>query len=394
MRRWATLAVPVCILAGASAPAAETGAVAAGNNAFATNLYAKLGEGEGSLFFSPFSISTALAMTHAGARGQTAEQMAKTLHFDLPQDRLHPTMGGLVRQLNEAGKQKGAKLIVANALWGHRDCAFLKPFLATNDRHYGAGLRRVDFTSPETARATINGWAADRTNKLIPELIPPGVLNALTRLVLTNAIYFKGTWRTQFEPKRTRELPFTLATGDKVQTPMMHQTAHFGYTEARGWQALELPYQGRELSMVVVLPRAHDGLPELEKVFTARFVAERLRARSQKVVVALPKFKLESSFNLNKVLSAMGMVDAFTMKADFSGMTRSTDLFITAVVHKAVVDVNEEGSEAAAATAVVPAPTNGGKRVSFRADHPFLFLIRHNPTGSILFLGRVANPKG
>ena len=391
MKRWLLLALVACIQA---APAGETSPVAADNNAFAADLYAKLAEGEGNLFFSPFSISTALAMTHAGARGQTAEQMAKALHFVLPQDKLHAAMGALVRQLNEAGKQKGAKLIVANALWGHQDFQFLKEFLAVNDGHYGAGLRRVDFASPETARATINGWVADQTNKLIPELIPPGILNPLTRLVLTNAIYFKGTWLTQFEPKRTRELPFTLATGDKVQAPMMHQTGHFGYAEARGWQALEVPYQGRELSMVVVLPRAHDGLPALETVFTARFVAERLRTRAQKVVVALPKFKLESSFDLSKVLASMGMPDAFTRKADFSGMTGGRDLYISAVIHKAVVDVNEEGSEAAAATAVVPAPTNGGKRVSFRADHPFLFFIRHKPTGSILFLGRVMNPKG
>jgi len=390
MMRWLLLALVACIQA---APAGETSRVAADNNAFAADLYAKLAEGKGNLFFSPFSISTALAMTHAGARGQTAEQMAKALHFVLPQDKLHAAMGGLVRQLNEAGKQESAKLIVANALWGHRDFAFLKPFLAINDRYYQAGLRRVDFASPESARATINGWVADQTNQLIPELIQRGLIDAETRLVLTNAVYFKGTWLTQFEPKRTREQPFTLATGDKVQAPMMHRTGHFGYAEAMGWQALELPYQGRELSMVVVLPRAHDGLPALEKVFTARFVAQRLRTRSRKVVVMLPKFKLESSFGLSKVLASMGMPDAFTREADFSGMTGGRDLYISAVIHKAVVDVNEEGSEAAAATAVVPAPTNGGKRVGFRADHPFLFLIRHKPTGSILFLGRLVNPR-
>jgi len=382
--------------AGAAPIDKATKAIAGDNNAFAIDLYGELSKAEGNLFFSPFSISTALGMTYAGAKGQTADQMAKTLHFDLPSDRLHAAMGGLVRQLNEAGKQKSAKLIVANALWGHQDFQFLKEFLAVNNAHYGAGLRRVDFTSPETARATINGWVADQTNKLIPELIPPGILNPLTRLVLTNAIYFKGTWLTQFDPKRTRELPFTLATGEKVQAPMMRQTARFGYAEAKDWQALELPYKGRELSMVVVLPRAHDGLPALEKIFTARFVTEELRPRGQKVVVMLPKFKLESSFGLKPTLTALGMRDAFTMRADFSGMTGRSDLFISAVVHKAVVDVNEEGTEAAAATGVVMELKSVMPRPPkvFRADHPFLFLIRHRPSGSILFLGRVMNPKG
>ncbi|MFW6164516.1 MAG: serpin family protein [Planctomycetota bacterium] len=381
--------------ADAGAVSAATKAAAADNNAFACDLYTRLSQQEGNLFFSPFSISTALAMTYAGARDETADQMAKTLHFELNQERLHAAMGDLVGVMNEASKQEGAELIVANALWGQEGFKFLDDFLKVNREHYAAGLRQVNFAQTEQARQTINAWVADQTRNLIPELLPAGVLDAMTRLVLTNAIYFKGKWLHEFKPKRTKDLPFTTADGTEVQTPMMRQTEDAGYAEGKTWQAVSLPYMGRELSMVVVLPKAKDGLAKLEKAFTADFVAGKLaRLRRQEVALTLPKFKLESRFSLGKVLAAMGMPLAFDQaKADFSGMTGRSDLYISAVVHKAVVEVNEEGTEAAAATGVVmtlkamPRPPK-----VFKADHPFLFFIRHEPTGSILFLGRVADP--
>ena len=378
-------------------PKDDRTAVVEGNSAFALDLYAKLKEQEGNLFFSPFSISTALAMTHTGARSETAAQMEKVLHFDIGQERLHPAFKALIEDLNARQQKGGYELSVANALWGQRGYGFLMEFLDLTVDNYGAGLREVDFVGDtEGARQTINGWVEKETREKIKNLIPPGVLDALTRLVLTNAIYFKGDWAAQFDKEATHDAPFTLLDGKKVEVPMMRQTEKFGYMETEGFQALELPYVKDELSMIVLLPRKVDGLAELEKSLTAENLAKWLpELRKRRVIVELPKFKMTSQFSLAKVLRSMGMTDAFSLPpADFSGMNGKKDLFISAVIHKAYVDVNEEGTEAAAATGVVmqltAAPT---PPVLFRADHPFLFLIRDNRSGSILFLGRMINPK-
>ncbi len=376
----------------------ESAAVVAANNEFALELYAKLRTAQGNIFFSPYSISSALAMTYAGARGQTAEQMAAVMHFGLGQQRLDPARALVMDEVDGAGRAQGSRLNVANALWPQKGYDFLPDFLHLVERHYRARIVQLDFAgATEHARQTINGWVEERTEGKITDIIPPGVLDRLTRLVLTNAIYFKGAWMEPFKEERTSDEPFWLSAEKSVRAPMMNQTERFGYAEFEGCQVLELPYSGRALSMVVLLPREREGLPSLEGALSLNVVNGWLAGlRRREVVVALPRFKLTSQFQLHGVLRAMGMSDAFSLPpADFSGMNGRTDLFISAVIHKAFVDVNEEGTEAAAATAVVvaltamPEPRNPPV---FRADHPFIFLIRHVPTKTILFLGRLTDP--
>ena len=368
--------------------------VAEGCNRFAFDLYARLKGAEGNLFLSPYSISTALAMTYAGARGETADQMAKVLCLPASGEAVHGAYGALQKDLNAAGEGGAFELVVANRLWGQKGFAFLPDFLALLEARYGAGLEPLDFAAAtEAARQTINAWIEKQTRDKIKDLIKPGVLDAATRLVLTNAIYFKGKWAEEFDKKATQDEDFFLAPEKKVTAPLMHRTADFGYFEGDDLQALELPYQGDRLSMVVLLPKAKDGLGALEAALSADKVSEWVSKLSRREVrVALPRFKTTAEFSLGDTLVAMGMTDAFGGDADFSGMTGAKDLFISAVVHKAFVDVNEEGTEAAAATAVVVRALNGGGPPEFRADHPFLFLIRDTKTGAILFLGRIADP--
>ncbi len=302
----------------------------------------------------------------------------------------------MIERINAQGKQSGYELSVANALWAQKGYQFLRAFLNTTTTNYGAGLNQVDFVSAtEAARKTINDWVEKKTEGKIKDLIKPGVFNTLTRLVLTNAIYFKGNWARQFEKVETKDSPFTVARDKNVTVPMMSQKAQFAYAETETLQLLELPYAGDQLSMVILLPKELDGLADLEKSLTPGSLRECLQGlRKQEVVVQVPRFKLTSEFSLARVLASMGMTDAFSREADFSGMTGDTELFISAVIHKAFVDVNEEGTEAAAATAVVMTLKSAPLRPPiFRADHPFLFLIRDNQSGSILFLGRVVNPR-
>ncbi len=397
------LSVVLCamLLGFAGAPdagAAEESAIVEGNNAFALELYAKLSREAGNLFLSPYSISTALAMTYAGAWGETEAQMAKVLHLGKNDKDLHAAFGKLVADLNAAGKEKGYQLSVANALWAQQDYKFLKDYTDLVAASYGAGLNLVDFKgATEAVRQTINAWVEKQTQDKIKELLKPGVLNALTRLVLTNAIYFKGDWASQFKKEATKDEPFTLTGGKKVNVPMMNQAAKFRYGETPAAQVLELPYVKEDLSMIMLLPKKADGLAELEQAMNAKTLADwTMRMRIREVIVSIPRFKMTCEFSLNGVLQELGMTDAFTDgKADFSGMDGSRYLSISAVVHKAFVDVNEEGTEAAAATAVVVALTAAVPReepVVFRADHPFVFIIRDNRTRSVLFIGRVADP--
>lgn len=384
--------------------------IVAGNSKFALELYAKLRSKKGNLFFSPYSISTALAMTHAGARGVTESQMAGVLHFPVitkpdtelssklirEKQRFASVFGKIIKDLNSRSKKGGYELRVANALWGQEDYGFLGEFLELIKTNYGGRLNEVDFVrAAETARKSINTWVEKKTNNKIKELISKGVLNSMTRLVLTNAIYFKGNWAKQFKEDRTKESPFTLTSGRKVDAAMMNQTGQFNYMETESFQALVLPYVDDELSMIILLPKEFDGLDEFEKTLTAENLSKWLgKLRNRKVIVSIPKFKMTSQFALASVLKSMGMINAFSPNADFSGMNGRRDLFISAVIHKAYVDVNEEGTEAAAATAVTMKLTSvGPTRIPvFRADHPFLFLIRDNHSGSILFIGRVMNP--
>jgi serpin B len=377
-------------------PAGAEGAIVQGNNRFGLELYGQIRREEGNLFFSPSSIHTALAMTYAGARGGTAAEMARTLHYG-EGEQFFAEYGKAIKE-TVAGKDAKYELNIANALWLQQDKPFLEPFLTCNKQHFGAGLFDVDFKRRfEAARATINKWVEGKTKQKIKDLLPPGSLDAMTRMVLTNAIYFKGDWASQFKKAATREMDFHVSPDRKVKAKMMFQSERFGYTETPDLQALKMPYAGKELSMVVLLPKRTDGLAKVEKSLTTDSLAAivgRLRF-PRKVQVHFPRFKMEYKMKMRPILSKMGMPQAFSGKADFSGMTGSQDLYIDDVYHKAFVKVDEEGTEAAAATAVVMrlksvAPS---RPLVFKADHPFCFLIRHEKTGMILFAGRVALPK-
>jgi serpin B len=371
-----------------------------GEQAFGLDLYGKLRKTPGNLFFSPYSISSALAMAFAGAEKQTAEQMAKTLHFPNDQKALHPAYTALIKEIHKAKKPRRYQLSIANSLWGQQDCVFKEDFLSTLKTHYGAGLKKVDFKgSTEEARKTINNWVEKQTQDKIQELLVKGILKPVTRLVITNAIYFKGDWASQFKKKETENDSFWLASREKVTAPLMHQLGTFPYLAEENFQALELPYVGDKLSMVVFLPRSKDGLTEFERSLTSANLTKWLsHLGSSKVKVSLPRFKMTGAFSLKDQLQELGMVQAFEDDADFSKISRDEDLKIGAIIHKAFVEVNEEGTEAAAATAVVfdaKKSDDHHKEVIpvFRADHPFFFVIRDRESGMILFMGRLANPK-
>jgi serpin B len=373
--------------------------VVASNTGFATDLYAKLRSQDGNLFFSPYSISPALAMTYGGARGETAKQMARTLHFDLPDNQLAPAFGALANSLNAVQSKGQVRLAVANSLWPQAGDTFRQDYLDLCTKYYAASIQPVDYAgNTEGARKTINAWVEDKTMDKIVDLLKPGTLSRSTSLVLVNAIYFKGNWVHKFKPEATRDAPFHVSPEITVTAPLMHQTDAFGYAEFPDLQVLELPYTGNDVSMVVLLPRDADGLGKLEEQLTApKLTAWTTNLERQQVQVFLPKFKATSEFSLGSKLAQMGMPDAFSPKADFSGMDGTHNLFISDVIHKAYVDVDEQGTEAAAATGVVMTRAAMFRPVQpipvFRADHSFLFLIRDNRTGSILFLGRVLDPK-
>jgi len=392
----------------AEPPEPDLTALARANNRFAVELYGRLRGEPGNTFLSPYSISTALAMTYAGARENTARQMADALHFDLEGDRLHAAFSGLQRRMDAIQEGGQVQLAVANSLWPEQSHVFLPAYPELAKTYYGVSITPLDYrNAAEAARRTINVWIEDRTRNKIRDMISD--LDPLTRMVLVNAIYFKGNWLVPFTKEATEDQPFYTASGETVQAPLMTfqakpgaETPEFGYWEDETLQVLELPYVGKDLAMVVLLPRKRDGLAELEEALSVANL-ERWTGRlaPRKVVVHLPKFKMTwGTKDLTQALIAMGMPDAFSpAKADFSGMDGNRPggerawLYISQVLHKAFVEVNEEGTEAAAATAVVmrllamPDPPP-----SFRADHPFLFLIREQATGSILFMGRVADP--
>jgi serpin B len=381
---------------------ADSGALAAGNTEFALDLYEQLRGEDKNLFFSPYSISVALTMAYAGARGQTERQMADALHYTLPQDTLHPAFNALDLELASRGggaRGRGGepfRLHVANALWGQSGYSFLPDFLDLLARNYGAGMRLLDFrTRPEPSRIEINGWVADQTEQRIKDLIPTGVITTATRLVLTNAIYFDAAWESTFKEEATHPGEFTCLDGAEVSVDMMHQSHDFLYGEGDGYQAVELPYDGRELAMVVLLP-TEGRFAEFEESLGAEELSAILGGLApNEVRLTMPRFKYESAFQLKDALSAMGMADAFVPgTADLSGMDGTRNLFIQQVVHKALVRVDEEGTEAAAATAVVvgmlAAPPQ--RVVEMAVDHPFIFLIRDLKTGTILFVGRVLDP--
>lgn len=383
---------------------------------FACSLYSHVGSfSSGNVFFSPSSIWTALAMVYAGAAGQTAEELATTLGFRLPDDELHPA----IAQLHEGIKPAGVELRIANSLWGQAGYHFLPDFMRTVERFYGDPLRRVDFRgNAEQARREINEWVEQQTANRIKDLVPFGALDPMARLALVNAIYFLGRWESVFDKAATQDAPFWSGPDDQRSVRMMRQRNYFAYGEFNGLQVLEMPYRSKEwrimddddygcrmsdtpvgsgdLVMTVLLPRQVDGLGKIVARLSSRTLAEWTDLRESYVDVQMPRFTIDCTFFLNQILERMGMPTAFSLGvADFSKMSDDPEgLVLAAALHKAFVRVDEEGTEAAAATAIA---MGGGaamvaKPKSFIADHPFLFLIRDRETGLILFCGRVVEP--
>ncbi len=395
----AVLALVLCgvgaVAASAAQPTEDVKSLAKGNNAFAFDLYSVISSGKDNLFLSPYSISSALAMTYAGAGGNTAAEMASAMHYYLEPDRLHRSFAALNSAFNAGGKSY--RLAVANALWSQIGLNFRPDYAAITQKYYGAGVRTVDFVEAnEEARLAINRWVEENTQNKIVELLKPGVLNALTRLVLTNAIYFKGQWKYEFKKDRTENAAFHLSATKTADVPFMNQVAEFGYAETKDAQVVELPYAGGELAMDILLPRAGSDIAQLEAALGAGGLDPFVSGLyPQKVELSIPRFKFEAELSLGGALQKLGMIDAFSdQRADFSGIS-DTFLYITAVIHKAFVEVNEEGTEAAAATAVVMGTKSAPvyQPVQFVADRPFFFVIRDLATGSILFMGRVTDPR-
>jgi serine protease inhibitor len=400
----ATVAIGLLTMRQVASPAVgaeeegEMSRLVQGNNVFAFDLYGKLHEADGNLFFSPYSISSALAMTYAGANCRTAEEMAKTLRLSPDKAQSAAAFQSLIAAINGKGDRRAYQLYTANALWGQQGDELRPDFLKLTEQYYGAGLHQVDFrNATDAARQTINRWVEEQTSNKIKDLLRPGAVGPSTSLVLTNAIYFKAAWMQEFWEKATKQEAFHVSGANDVNVPMMHKMEECNYFESGDFQLLDLPYEQRQLSLLVVLPKKADGLATVEKTLTADDLAAWLpKMKTYQVDIALPKFKMTAEFKLKEVLSALGMPTAFSRGADFTGIsTTPPGLFIENVIHKAYVDVHEKGTEAAAATAVVmdraSAPVSHPKAV-FRADHPFVFMIRDNQTGSILFMGRVANP--
>ncbi|MGI2336731.1 MAG: serpin family protein [Dehalogenimonas sp.] len=382
-------------------PVEDMSDLVAGNTDFALALYKLLKQDDGSFFYSPYSISVALAMTYAGANGETEQQMANALRFNLKQTELHAALNALDAAINSRGQGAKGKddqlfsLKVVNAIWGQNDFPFLSSYLDLLAENYGTGLRTLDFAAdPETARKTINDWVAKETEKRIQDLLPSGSIKDITRLVLTNAIYFNGGWLKPFEESATSDGTFNLTDGRQVTVSMMHQNESLGYSSDEGYQAVELKYDGGELSMVIILPEA-GGFESFENALdggTLKKIIEDLKSTS--VNLSMPKFEFESAFSLKSTLSALGMPVAFTDGADFSGIAGQQNLLISDVVHKSFVSVDESGTEAAAATGVIMDLTSapGGEPVTMTIDRPFIFLIQDIATGAVLFTGRVMNP--
>jgi serpin B len=379
--------------------ASQLAALVNGNSAFAFNLYQQLTKtNTGNMFYSPYSISTALGMTYAGANGDTATQMAKALNFTLPQSQLHPAFNDLALQLASRGQGasgtngKSFALNIANALWCEKTYNFLPDFLNTLGQNYGAGVNLLDFVnSPEPSRITINNWVSNETNDKINNLIPAGAITPQTRLVLTNAIYFDAAWQNPFSADKTKNGAFNLRDGSTVSVPMMNNEGSYGYTKGSGYQAVELPYSGNQVAMDIIMPDA-GNFTKFESGMTADSISDIIgNLQNGSLSLTMPKFNFDSSFSLNDALSALGMPISFSDQADFSGMTGNKDLTIADVVHKAFVAVDEQGTEAAAATGVVMSAT-AMMQNSLTINQPFIFVIRDMQTGSILFVGRVMNP--
>ncbi|HVN09617.1 MAG TPA: serpin family protein [Patescibacteria group bacterium] len=377
------------------APAGSTAVIARGSNSFAFDLYGALRSQPGNLFLSPFSIETAMSMVYSGARGQTAQQMSAVLHLPADPRQAQAEFSDLLGTLQSAARTHGYQLDIADGLWAQQGYPLLPSYLESMRSAYSAEIDSVDFSRDAPAiAARINSWVAQHTHDKIKNLFAPSAFHPDMRLVLANAIYFKGSWERPFQPELTHDDTFTAPDGAKIQVHMMQQQGSFNYSDAGAYQLLELPYKGGTLVMDIFLPRKPDGLAEFERTLTSDSLAASLtRLRPALVRVELPRFTMTSSFELNRELVALGMPLAFSRGADFSGMSeRGRELSLSTVVHKAWVDVNEQGTEAAAATGIGVIATAVVRYTDFRVDHPCFFLIRDLSSGAILFMGRLDRP--
>jgi serpin B len=384
---------------------AELAELVEGNNAFAFGMYQAARALDGNLVYSPYSISLAFAMTYAGAREATARQMASTLHYTLPDDRLHPAFNALdldlARRPDQAAnvdEKDRFQLSIANSLWGQDGWSFLPEYLDLIAANYGAGMRLVDFEqAPESARKQINNWVSEQTKKRIQNIIPPGLIDPSTRLVLANAIYFKATWQYEFDANDTADRPFYLLDGSTVSAPMMEigRQVQLSYAAGDGWQAVALPYKGGLTEMVIIVPDP-GNYEAFESTLTAERYNEIVAALQPEMVeLSMPKFEFETEYSLKDMLAGMGMTDAFIPDiADFSGIDGTHLLYIGEALHKAFIAVDEKGTEAAAATVILMmAASLPPQGVILTIDRPFFYAIRDVPTGAILFMGRVLDPR-
>ena len=361
-------------------------------NIFSCDLFEKLCEDHSkNQFFSPYSIFVALAMTYEGAQNETAEELYELLHFPQQNDTMLCSFGRIYNLLNQ---KKEYTLNTANALWVKQDYPFLPSYLDFIENYYMGKATEVDFTDAESSAELINGWVSEQTNGKITDLVTPDSIDPLTALILTNAIYFKGTWVYEFDPDKTVDSDFQTLSGETVTVPMMHTPSDlsFNYSETDDVQIIELPYKGEKVSMIIILPK-ENNISLAEKMVNSEDMSTWIQnLHEQSVEVSMPKFTCKTEYSLKNILIDMGLNVSFTPFADFSGMTGQKDLSIDKVLHKAFVEVNEEGTEAAAATSVHMVLTSVPQTTRFDADHPFVFLLYHKETGTILFMGEILDP--
>ncbi|MCA9912491.1 MAG: serpin family protein [Anaerolineae bacterium] len=380
--------------------------LAEGNTAFAFDLYQQVRAEDGNFFYSPYSISQAVALVYAGAQGATAQQIADTMHFTLPLDQLGSSFGDVNAALQSYAdslpteyQDAAFQLTIANSLWGQRGYPFADAYLNILSDSFSSELRSVDYQSAaDAARQEINAWVAENTNNKIPSVIPEGVLSEQTRLVLANAIYFNARWRNEFPAFSTQDADFTTLAGDSVQVPMMGQEGNFSFVDADGYDAISLPYMSPQVSMILILPEDFSAFEESLDAATFTEIAASLEPG--RAIVQIPRFEINADLQLGTILQQMGMQDAFDgSAADFSGMVRNGEfpdgnLALDAALHRAVIKVDEEGTEAAAVTIMMMGATSAPPPATFtfRADKPFIFAIYDNETGTVLFLGRLVDP--
>lgn len=366
------------------------------NNVFALELFSKLAYGKENVFFSPLSISTAMAMTYAGANGNTKREIGKVLHFDTNQNTVNKNFSVLLKYLNSINTENSVSIYSANSIWSQSGYFFKKEYISNLQKYFFAAIQTLDFKKgPENSRLTINKWVESKTFNKITELLKPNILNDLTRLVLINAIYFYGSWDKKFDETQTKPMEFYIEKDKVVKASFMFANDKFNYLENEKLQILEIPYAGKKVSMLIVLPKNSDNFNSLINLVKGDNYYKIFNKLSlQKVRILIPKFSVTAEYDLNETLKKMGILEAFSFSADFSGMTGKKDLMIDKVIHKAFIEVNEKGTEAAAATAVVIREKSApAKELIFKADHPFFFFIKEHQTGQILFAGKVYKPE-